>query len=393
MKIVRAVFIVLSITLVATIFAAAQALPVTFHQQAVLTASDGAASDFLGTAVAMSVDTLVAGAPQEGANTGKAEVFVEPPGGWTTMTQTAELKPSDGVPGMGFGYRLAISGDTIIVNTVDGPAVYVFVKPTSGWTDMTETAQLKLPNGNLLGTVAVSGNTVIASAPSETIGSNQYQGALYVFVKPKSGWRNGLTPIARLTASDGQPKDFLGYALTANNDTVVATATPRAAYLFLKPAGGWVTATQTDEFDAPLNSGGFGYSAAVNNKGSFVIGAPEAGFNEDYYGAAFIYASPGGEIMASNPSYYNFFGASVAISGNLIVIGANGVDVGENQYEGAAYVFQGTTQIAELTPTPGIANEEMGWSVAVDGSTLAASAVYATVGSNAEQGEIYIFGP
>jgi|CZKH01.1.fsa_nt_gi hypothetical protein len=396
MKTIQAIFLALFVMVCAAIFAAAQAnTPLAFHQLAELTASDGAAQDFLGVSIClMNGNTLVAGAPQSGAtgSAGKAYVFVKPASGWANMTQTAELTPSDGVPGMGFGYGVAISGDTIIAGTSNGASVYVFVEPAGGWTDMTETAELKLASGNSLYAVAISGNTIVASAPSETIGSNEYQGAVYIFERPESGWRSGMEPKARLTASDGLAKDFLGFALSSDDNTVVATVVDRAAYVFVKPKGGWVTTTQTAELTGSSGSDAFGYSVAISG-GTTVVGAPQAGFGQDYYGAAFVFGNHGGEISASNPAYYNFFGESVAVSGNLIVVGADGVEVGENQYEGAAYVFQDATQIAELTPTPGIEYEEMGWSVAAGGTTAAAGALYATVGSNAEQGEVYVFGP
>jgi hypothetical protein len=94
--------------------------PVTFRQLAELTASDGQPGDELGYALAMSGNTLVVGAPQFGGSggvgVGKAYVYVRPTSGWTTATQTAELTPSDGTFDQGFGWRVAISGSTIAVD-------------------------------------------------------------------------------------------------------------------------------------------------------------------------------------------------------------------------------------------------------------------------------------
>ena len=64
--------------------------------------------------------------------------------------------------------------------------------------------------GGLLGaSVAISGNTIVAGAPEATVNGNPYQGAVYVFVKPRGGWANA-TQTARLTASDGAAGDGLG---------------------------------------------------------------------------------------------------------------------------------------------------------------------------------------
>lgn len=117
---------------------------------------------------------MVVGAPQNTSNggAGKAYVFVKPAGGWANATQTAELTPSDGVPGRFFGWRVAICGNTIVVDagSYDGSkmqAVYVFVEPEGGWANMTETAKLTLTNGNYLYKVAISGNIIAAAASEE----------------------------------------------------------------------------------------------------------------------------------------------------------------------------------------------------------------------------------
>jgi hypothetical protein len=107
-----------------------------------LTASDGAANDDLGNSVAVSGDTVVAGAPfrQVGSNTyqGAAYVFVMPSGGWpATMTQTSELTASDGAANDQLGDSVAVSGNTVVAGaphpggspTGSPGAAYVFARP------------------------------------------------------------------------------------------------------------------------------------------------------------------------------------------------------------------------------------------------------------------------
>ena len=106
---------------------------------------------------------------------------------------------------------MAVSGDKIVVGaSADGRhnaagAAYVFVKPAGGWASETEAAKLTASDGaasTLGNSVAVSGDTVVAGAPSATVNGNIEQGAAYVFVKPAGGWANE-TEAAKLTASDG----------------------------------------------------------------------------------------------------------------------------------------------------------------------------------------------
>ena len=213
-------------------------------QTAKLTASDAAPSDELG-AVALNGNTVIAGAPckpfaGDVCGPGAAYVFVQPAGGWSDMTETAKLIASDGTPQAAFGESVAISGNTVVAgagtsNNRQG-AAYVFVEPTTGWADTTQTAKLTASDGkadDVFGeSVAISGNTVVAGAEDATIGGNSFEGAAYVFVEPAIGWVD-VTQTAKLTASDGMPRDFFGRAVTISGDTVVAgSATNHATYVF-----------------------------------------------------------------------------------------------------------------------------------------------------------------
>ena len=136
-------------------------------QQAYLKASNTEASDFFGSSVAVSSDTVVVGAEGEDSNatgvngnqldnsellSGAAYVFVRPPGG-TTWSQQAYLKASNTGAGDRFGISVAVSGDTVVVgaysedsnatgvngNQLDNSALssgaaYVFVRPPGGTT-------------------------------------------------------------------------------------------------------------------------------------------------------------------------------------------------------------------------------------------------------------------
>jgi hypothetical protein len=262
-------------------------------ETAKLTASDGAAADQLGRSVAVSGDTVVTGAPHEvGPNftPGAAYVFQKPAAGWASATETAKLTASDGAIGDGLGDSVAVSGDTVVagavgVNPAPG-AAYVFQKPAAGWASATETAKLTASDGaigDVLGdSVAVSGDTVAAGAPGDDVGANQSQGSAYVFVKPATGWASA-TETAKLTASDGAAFDGLGGSVAVSGDTVVAGApgddvganpNQGSAYVFQPTSKGWaipteakLTASDGAAFD------GLGASVAVSGD-TVVAGAP-----------------------------------------------------------------------------------------------------------------------
>jgi len=262
-----------------------------FLQSAKLTASDGAAHDELGWSVAASGDTVVLGAPGDPSGPGAAYVFAKPVTGWATMTESFKLTASDGAADDRFGWSVAVSGDTIVVGAprddlgiqTDAGSAYVFVMSMGTPVQVAKlTASDSLTDKRFGESVAIDGDTVVAGARGDTSG----RGAAYVFVKPAGGWVSG-TQTAKLTASDGVANDGLGFAVAVSGDTVVAgapfddigTATQRgSAYVFVKPVMGWATGTQTAKLTASGGVGGdlFGASVAIAGD-TAVVGAPSVG--------------------------------------------------------------------------------------------------------------------
>jgi hypothetical protein len=86
---------------------------------------------------------------------------------------------------------------------------YIFVRPATGWKDMTETARLKMSydtegNGNRFGAsvaVSVNGNVVAVGAPCYPVSIDGCgSGAVFLYAKGK-GWHNR-NPYAVLGAPD-----------------------------------------------------------------------------------------------------------------------------------------------------------------------------------------------
>ena len=72
----------------------------------------------------------------------------------------------------------------------------------------------------------------------------------------------------------------------------------------------------------------------------------------------------GERIRASDAQMGDYFGISVAISGDTVVVGAASDDIGANLNQGSAYVFvkpaggwADMTQTAKLTASDGAAND------------------------------------
>ncbi len=311
-------------------------------QTAKLTSSDAQSLDNFGWSVAVSGNTVVVGASAATINgnldQGAAYIFVKPPSGWTDMTQTAKLTAADGDSYSQFGAATAISGNTVVVgaplslgnNPAPGVA-YVFVQPQGGWKDMTQTAELTASDSTdydeFGSSVSISGNTLIVGAPEDGCSCNAGPGAAYVFVEPSSGWANA-TETARLTASNGIIGNVLGRSVSLSNKTGVVGASG-AAYVFVEPSGGWDNMTQTAEL-TNVSGGDEGFGVTVSISGNVIlVGDPDI---QGLTGRAFAFLKPGSgwqntsqyniQLGISFPNKYDMFGSSVAISGTTGVVGA-----------------------------------------------------------------------
>jgi hypothetical protein len=339
------------------------------------------------------------------------------------ITQLAELTASAPAVDADLGYSVSISGNTVAVGVrgIDDNqgAVYVFVKPGTGWANMHETAVLTASDGasgNLLGySVAISGEVVVAGAPFATIGSNPEQGGVYVFQEPSGGWTN-MTQTAKLTASDGGPGDWLGFSVSISGSTVAAGASqgyylPAAgkAYVFVQPSLVWVNGTETAELTVSGGSANaqLGFSVSTTG-GTVVAGAPYEEIGTNYnQGAAFVFVAPSGgwssetqtaELTASDGASGDNLGSSASIDGSTIVLGAPNATVGSNSQQGKVYVFvepsggwASNTQTAELTASDGAAGDNLGHSVSISGTVAIAGASCATISGNACQGAVYLY--
>jgi len=406
-------------------------------QQAELTASEGAKKEQLGYSVAISGNTIVAGAPFRGsgpeAHQGAVYVYTMPTSGWAGATQAARLTVLGAVAGEELGYSVAISGDTIaagapgqeVAGRSKQGAVYVFTMPNTGWSgSLTQTAELTASDGRLkdeLGrSVALSGDSVIAGAPFHGVAGNPEQGALYAFTMPDTGWSGSLTQTAELTASDGGEVDFLGWSLAAAGETVVAGAPNHvvaggteqgSVYVFAMPPSGWEDANQTAELSASdgERNDKLGYSVAISGN-TVVAGAPgrKLDSHEDQ-GAAYVFVMPPtgwadatetAELTAAEGGEGDWLGNSVAAAGETIVAGAPFHEAAEHANQGAAYVFTmpqsgwiSATQSAELNATDGVSDDFFGWSLAGAGEVILLGSPQHMVEENVEQGAAYVFGP
>jgi hypothetical protein len=351
-------------------------------------------NSYFGWTTAISGNTVVVGVGDAGG-TQRAYVYEKPASGWSNMLPTAELSASD--DGTDFGVAVAISGDTIVVGSYGGKA-YIFVKPPGGWTSMTETAQV---TGDYFGgTVAIDGGTIIVGAAGATINGEAVQGAAFVFVKPAGGWATSSAFDAELTASDGTYGDYFGYSLGVSGNTVAVgqpahqyQTGPGAAYVFVEPSTGWANMTQTAELTPSVSGPYDEFGAAVAIRGNTIVaGSPQANNDE---GGAYVFVEPAtGWANATETALLTAPGSAVDLG---FSVGISGKDIAASALDNLVYVYAEpatgwqSTSTAAATLTGGQRNSDFGYSMAIGSGVVVAGAIFQTVDGNTYQGAAFGF--
>ena len=168
----------------------------TWSLEATLEASDGGSPDRFGCSVALSGHIALVGARNHTVDAkygqGAAYVFSRSGGAWS---ERQELDAGDGQAKDGFGFAVALSGDTAVVGAPFHPvddltnwpgAAYLFTRSGGGWSEKQELDASDAGNLDFFGqAVAVSGRDVLVGAPGHTVVvGNDYQGSAYLFGLP-----------------------------------------------------------------------------------------------------------------------------------------------------------------------------------------------------------------
>ena len=220
--------------------------------------------------------------------------------------------------------------------------------------------------------------------------------------------RVGFVEQDKLLASDGAAGDYLGLSVSVNGDIAIVgaqygdspTAASGSAYLFKDDGtGNWSEIQELLSADGAAGDR-FGASVAVSGD-TAVIGAYGDGDSGSYSGSAYIFQDDGAgnwtqidKLLAGDGAAGDYFGMSVGISGDTVVVGAFAVDDNGTD-SGAAYIFQDDgagnwTQIDKLLADDGGADDEFGRAVAIVDDTVVIGA-WGDDDKAADAGAAYIF--
>jgi hypothetical protein len=356
------------------------------------TADDGAPGDRFGESVSVSGDTLVVGADQDDDNgeaSGSVYVYVRSDGVWT---EQQKITADDGAEDDYFGVSVSISDDTLVVGAQSDDdkgnssgSAYVYVRSGGVWTEQQKiTADDGAAGDNFGRRVSISGDTVVVGANNDDdLGNNS--GSVYVYVRSGGVW----TEQQKLTADDGAAGDEFGHDVSISGDTLVV-GTPEdedngtrsgSAYVYVRSGGVW---TEQQKITADDGAAGdyFGRSVSISDD-TLVVGAHADDDKGSDSGSAYVYVRSDGvwteqqKITADDGAGGDDFGVSVSISGDTLVVGAHQTD-DKGLQSGSAYVYVrsggGWTEQQKITANDGATNDEFGRCVSISDDTVVVGA-------------------
>jgi hypothetical protein len=256
--------------------------------------------------------------------------------------------------------------------------------------------------------VAISGDYAIVGAiyeKKDTIGGNPFEssGSAFIFKNIEGTW----TQVQKLVAPEREDNDWFGYSVAISGDYAIIGA-PRenedineentlsssgSAYIFKNNSGVWLLTQKIAASDREAGEQ-FGYSVAISEDFA-AIGA--IGEDDDtttwntltYSGSAFIFKFKSGawiqtqKIVATDRGTEDFFGCSISISGDFLIVGAHREDHNVtggsfNSNSGAAYIFKNNSgiwsQIQKIVASDREEHTWFGYSVSISGD-------YAVIGA------------
>lgn len=294
------------------------------------------------------------GDDDNGTNSGSAYLFSKNEGGTNNWGQIKKLTSDDASTNGDFGNNIYAYDNFVIVGArgdqTDRGAAYVFARDAGGadnWGQIKKLTAFDGDDQDRFGTSLSADNDLLAVTASW---DNDRAGAAYLFSKDEGGVDNwGF--ITKVTADDGDDSDFFGSSVSLFNDELLVGSIrdddggteAGSVYAYSKNSGGADMWGQIQKLTAGFLARQKFLGNSVHTDGDLaIVGEPgDVLFGSEIVGSAFIYAKnadgnwrPIKELKASDGALGDHFGISVAIEGDIAIVGASEID-----NRGAVYVF------------------------------------------------------
>lgn len=249
--------------------------------------------------------------------------------------------------------------------------------------------------------VALAGNVALVAAPNAAAGDNDNQGKVLAYGRSGGNWNLAQT----LTASDGAAYNGFGQSVAVSGNTAVVGATNAkigtnnsqgAAYVFTQSDGAWGQTQKLVAADGRAVDW-FGNAVAVADD-MIVVAAYGAHYNDQMgRGSVYVFTPVGGvwtqtqQLVASDGMGGDEFGYAIARSGANLFISSPGATVNGNYAQGAVYRFALSgnvwSEAQKITIADGVESDQLGTALAVDGATLLIGERW----RNGQHGAVYVF--
>jgi len=322
----------------------------------------------------------------------------------TQVVEQAQLKPVGIAAGDKFGYSVSTTSSLAAVGAYgdddhgsEAGRAYLFGRNTGGgdnWGQFASLVPTDPAAGDQFGwSISNTSNLAIIGAPGDD-DQGPSAGSAYVFSRQGGVY----TQTAKLLPAAVTGGDNFGFSASiTTNFALVGTPydddygpDSGAAYLFGRNTGGvnnWGLIKKLYAGD-PTGGDYFGQSVSVVNN-FLIVGAPGADDTGPNSGAAYVFGrNTGGggnwgqaaKLLASDATDEDLFGWSVSISQNFAVVGAPDDD-DQGLKSGSAYIFNRDEgghdnwgQVKKLMGAEGTGGDMFGWSVSIDGELVVSGA-------------------
>ncbi len=264
-------------------------------------------------------------------------------------------------------------------------AAYVYTWDGSGWNFL---QKLHAPSPSPVDTfgrsVSLHDSHLLVDGPfDDQLGENS--GAVYAFRREAGSW----TFQQKILASDGEALDYFGLRIRVKDNSMAATSRD-TAYLFDWSGSSWHERETLRDIGQAHS---LGLSDNVLAIGEANAEGPNGGANLGQV-RLFSRQTTGWEETVLRPDLQDpgdFFGASLALQGELLAVGAPGAGVA-----GGMYVFhfvEGSWhELALLRPgDEAAATDSFGSSVSISGSTIFIGAYTSDPGGVSQAGSVYVY--
>ncbi len=305
-----------------------------------------------------------------------------------------------------FGQAFALDGNSIVVgakhayvnNISIAGAIYLFDFNGSTPNQVARITASDATSSDQLGySVDMSGGLIVGGAYGVDTAGNSNSGAAYLFRREANGT---ITELSKLTHEDPKSSDEFGNSVAIENDIIAVGAMyddvlvsgsslVNAGSVTLFKADGSGNISRTAMLTAPTPGGSAYFGQSVSMSGNFLaIGESNRHHIQSYSGAVYLYkinANGTAQLTAilhsPNPSYQGYFGYSVDLSGDRLVVGAYNENSEIASNSGLAYIYKvkpdGSVSLLEVLTHPnGKSSDRLGISVGTSGRFTIVGADY-----------------